>query len=110
MGENDEDETQLIQTLSPHEFPTVPLKLQFYWRANLGRDLEEKIRKKVLDAVSEVADQSKPAVAVVGRPGLSPTSDTINVDLFDNSGRRVCSLSITERGAGATRVMSYEPK
>lgn len=110
MGNNNEDETQLVQTLSPHEFPTTTVKLQFYWRANFGATAEQQIRQKVLDAASEVAVQSNPSVAVVGRPGLSPTSDTINVDLFDESGRRVCSLSIAERGAGATRVMTYEPQ
>ena len=87
MGGNDDDETQLVETLAPSEFPTAPLKLQFYWRANFETGVEQQIREKVLDAVSEVAVQSEPSVAVVGRPGLSPTSNTVNVDLFDQSGR-----------------------
>lgn len=110
MEKNDDDATQLIQALSPHEFPTAPASLQFYWRANLGANVEQQIRTKVLDAISEVAVQSKPTVAVVGRPDLSPKTDEVNVDLFDESGRRVCALSIGDRGAGSTRVVTYEPQ
>jgi len=109
MGENDEDRTELIRTLSPHEFPSSPISLQFYWRANYGADVEQQIRQKVLDAVSEVAVQNKPKVAVVGRPGLSPQNDFVNVDLFDESGRRICALSIEKHGTGATRVLTHEP-
>jgi len=105
---NDGDDTKLIRTLAPQEFPTASISLQFCWRAELGKELEDEIWQKVLSALSDVALPSNPSVAVVGRPGLSTTNDTLHVDIFDDFGRRVCTLTIEERGAGATRVMWHE--
>jgi hypothetical protein len=105
---NDDDDTQLVRTLAPHEFPTRSIDLQFCWRIDLGKELEDQIWQKVLSALSDVALPNDPSVAVVGRPGLSTTNDTIHIDIFDDLGRRVCTLTIEERGAGSTRVMWHE--
>jgi len=105
---NDNDDTKLIRTLAPQEFAAQSISLQFCWRADLGKELEDQIWQNVLSALSDIALPNNPSVAVVGRPGLSTTNDTIHVDIFDDLGRRACSLAIEERGAGATRVMWHE--
>jgi len=105
---NDDDDTKLIRTLAPQEFPTQSINIQFCWRIELGKEAEDIIWQKVLSALSEVALPNSPSVAVVGRPGISATSDTIHVDIFDDFGRRACTLAIEERGTGATRVMWHD--
>ena len=105
---NDDDDTKLIRTLAPQEFPTHSINVQFCWRIELGKELEDIIWEKVMGAISEIALPNNPSVAVVGRPGISATNDTIHVDIFDDAGRRVCSLNIDERGAGATRVIWHD--
>lgn len=105
---NDNDDTKLIRTLVPQEFPTDPIHIQFCWRIEPGKEAEDQIGQKVLSALSDVALPNTPSVAVVGRPGISATNDTIHVDIFDELGRRVCTLAIDKRGAGAVRVMWHE--
>ena len=107
---SNDDDTKLIRTLAPQEFPTTPTNIQFCWRIELGKELEDLIWEKVVGAIFDIALPNNPSVAVVGRPGISATNDTIHVDIFDDSGRRICSLNIEERGAGATRVMWDESR
>ena len=90
---NDDDDTKLIRTLAPQEFAAQSINLQFCWRVDLGKELEDQIWQHVLSALSDIALPNNPSVAVVGRPGLSTINDTIHVDIFDDFGRRACKKS-----------------
>ena len=102
---NEADETAIVRTLPPHEFPSEPIAVNFDWRAELNDSAEAHVRQTVYDALNLAELDGSPIVAIVRRLGLSLADDTLNVDVYDGTGKRVCALRIAENGFGRLSLL-----
>jgi hypothetical protein len=102
---NRADDTTNVRTLPPHQFPSEPIALDFDWRAELNDRAEAQVRQTVYDALRLAELDGVPAVAIVRRLGLSFADDTLNVDVYDGTGKRLCMLRIAENGFGNLSLM-----
>lgn len=101
-----DDDTKLVRTLAPEEFPAEPAKLIFEWRAQFGDRAQAEIRQKVLDALRAKKLEGTPSIAVVARPGRSLADETVGVAIWDGSGNRLCSMTIDDNGFGKLYVLT----
>ena len=99
------DETTVLRTLPPHEFPSEPIALDFDWRAELNDRAEAHVRQAIYDALKLSEWESVPTVAIIRRQGLSLADDSLNVDVYDDAGKRLCALRIAENGFGKLNLL-----
>ena len=102
---NEADETAIVRTLPPHQFPSEPIALDFDWRVELNDRAEAHARQAIYDALRLAELDGAPTVAVIRRQGLSLADDSLNVDVYDDTGKRLCALRIADNGFGELNLL-----
>ena len=98
---NDDNETQLIKTLAPSDFPSQPLRPDFDWRSDINEQMKPLIEHKVLNALnSRLGLPREPAIVIVYHSDVNALEKMVRADIMDASSTRLGTLRIADNGAG----------
>ena len=97
----DDDETTLIRTLAPGEFPSRALRPDFDWRIDISEQLKALVEHKILNALdSGLGLSAEPAVVIVYHSDANAHEKMVRADIMDTSSTRLGILRIADNGAG----------